>query len=104
VQPASALILLWTPTITTAIPTKERTLAAPERDVEFTEYVQAKTRWLRGIAFLPGQDWHRADDLCQSPFLKLYLNWERADRSGSLDGYVRTILVNTFYNEQLSPW
>ncbi|MBR7835059.1 SigE family RNA polymerase sigma factor [Actinospica durhamensis] len=73
-------------------------------DETYTEYVTAKVPWLRRIAFLLCQDWHRADDLVQSSIAKLYVNWDRACRLQSLDGYVRAIVVNTFLAEQRSPW
>ncbi len=80
-------------------------MARPNRrDSEFTEYVQARTPWLRRIAYLLCQDWHRADDLTQAAFLKLYLNWDRARKAAHFDAYVRTILVRTFLNEQRTTW
>ena len=75
-----------------------------KRDTDFTEYVQARTPWLRRIAYLLCQDWHRADDLTQATPLKLYLNWDRARRASHFDAYVRTILVRTFLNEQRTTW
>lgn len=79
-------------------------MASAEHDAEFTEYVAARTTWLRRTAYLLCQDWHRADDLTQAAFLRLYLHWERARKVDYLDAYVRTILVNIFLNEQRSPW
>ena len=73
-------------------------------DETYTEYVTAKVPWLRRIAFLLCQDWHRADDLVQTSIAKLYLNWDRGCRLQSLDGYARAIVVNTFLAEQRSPW
>jgi RNA polymerase sigma-70 factor (sigma-E family) len=70
----------------------------------YTEYVVARSLWLRKIAFLLCQDWHRADDLVQTAITKLYINWRRAGDSENLDGYVRAIIVNTFLSEQRSPW
>ena len=74
------------------------------KQAQFTEYTAARLPWLRRVAYLLCQDWHRADDLVQSSVTKLYLNWDRVDRAGSPDGYVRAILVNTFLEEQRSPW
>jgi RNA polymerase sigma-70 factor (sigma-E family) len=73
-------------------------------DDAYTEYVSAKMQWLRGVAFLLCQDWHRADDLGQATITKLYVHWRRASQMANIDGYVRTILVNTFLSEQRSPW
>ena len=71
---------------------------------DFTAYVTAKVHWLRKIAFLLCQDWHRADDLTQTTIIKLYANWRRASGCANLDGYARTILVNTFISEQRTHW
>ena len=79
-------------------------MAGAQHDAEFTEYVAARTTWLRRTGYLLCQDWHRADDLAQAAFLRLYLHWERARKVDHLDAYVRTILINIFLNEQRSPW
>ena len=71
---------------------------------DYVEYVTAKAPWLRKIAYLLCQDWHRADDLTQTTIIKLYANWRRARNHANLDGYTRTILVNTFISEQRSHW
>jgi RNA polymerase sigma-70 factor (sigma-E family) len=71
---------------------------------DYTAYVTAKVHWLRKIAYLLCQDWHRADDLTQTTIIKLYANWRRARGCANLDGYTRTILVNTFISEQRTPW
>lgn len=76
----------------------------PHRDAAFTEYVAAKGPWLRKVAFLLCQDWHRADDLVQSSIIKLYVQWPHAERIENLDGYARRIVVNAFLSEQRSPW
>ena len=79
-------------------------MATLRRDAEFTTYVQARRPWLRRIAYLLCHDWHRADDLTQAAFLRLYLNWGQAQRADNLDAYVRRILVNVFLSEQKSSW
>ncbi|HEY3868954.1 MAG TPA: SigE family RNA polymerase sigma factor [Actinocrinis sp.] len=79
-------------------------MANRQRDADFTEYVQNRTAWLRRVAVLLCRDWDRADDLVQSAFLKLYLNWDKARRADNFDAYVRAILVNLFLSEQRTPW
>ena len=59
---------------------------------------------LRPVAYLLCRDWHRADDLVQTSAVKLYVHWERAAQIGNLDGCLRTILVNTYIEEQRSTW
>ncbi len=73
-------------------------------DEAYTAYVSAKVPWLRRVAYLLCEDWHRADDLVQTTITKLYINWRRAARVENLDGYVRTILVNTYLAEQRTSW
>jgi RNA polymerase sigma-70 factor (sigma-E family) len=75
-----------------------------EHDAEFTEFVTARIRAFRRMAFLLCQDWHRADDLVQSAITRLYMYWERARRMEHPDGYLRTILVREFLAEQRSGW
>lgn len=79
-------------------------MAERRRDAEFTEYVTARSSWLRKVAYLLCGDWHHADDLVQTTITKLYTNWRRAGGVENVDGYVRTILVNTFLAEQRSMW
>jgi RNA polymerase sigma factor (sigma-70 family) len=71
---------------------------------QFTDYVGARQAWLRRIAYLLCQDWHRADDLVQTSLTKLYFNWRRIDETANPDAYARKVLVNTFLTEQRSPW
>lgn len=73
-------------------------------DAEFTKYVAARASWLRKVGYLLCGDWHRADDLVQTAITKLYVHWHRARQASNLDGYARTILVNTFLAEQRSSW
>jgi RNA polymerase sigma-70 factor (sigma-E family) len=75
-----------------------------EREAAFTEYVAARGPWLRKVAFLLCQDWHRADDLVQNSLIKLYVRWLQAEEIQNMDGYARKVVVNTFLAEQRSPW
>ena len=45
-------------------------------------------------AYLLSGDRHTAEDLTQTAFAKLYLAWDRVRDQGSIDGYLRRILVN----------
>lgn len=40
----------------------------------------------------------------QASITKLYVHWPRVRELANLDGYARTILVNTYLAEQRSPW
>jgi RNA polymerase sigma-70 factor (sigma-E family) len=70
----------------------------------FTAYFSARRTWLRGVAYMLCQDWHRADDLLQTTAIRLYARWGRAGQIENLDAYVRRILVNAYLAELRSPW
>ena len=71
---------------------------------EFVAYVAASSAYLRSTAFVLCGDWHRADDLLQVTFLKLYRVWPRLVRRGELDGYVRRMVVRAFLSENRRKW
>jgi RNA polymerase sigma-70 factor (sigma-E family) len=70
-----------------------------ERDQGFTDYFASRSSAFRGTAFLLCGDWHRAEDLVQTTFVKLYRAWNRISARGALDAYTRRILVRTFLDE-----
>jgi RNA polymerase sigma-70 factor (sigma-E family) len=71
-----------------------------ERDERFAAYFATRSGVMRGTAFLLCGDWHRAEDLVQNAFVKLYLAWHRVGDEEKLDAYVRQILVRTFLDEK----
>lgn len=74
------------------------------REAEFTVYVQARTPWLRRVAYLLCQDPQAADDLVQIAITRLFRHWEKASAANSIDAYVRTILVRCYLSEQRTTW
>ena len=74
------------------------------RDEEFTAYVVARSRLLRRSAYLLCGDWHRAEDLTQTALTKVYVAWARVSRADNVDGYVRTLLVRTYLDEERTRW
>ena len=70
----------------------------------YVEYVSSRLPWLRKVAFLLCQDWHRADDVAQAAITKLYVHWRTASKANNLDGYVRTVLVREFLSLQRTAW
>lgn len=70
-----------------------------ERDQGFTEYFASRSSAMRGTAFLLCGDWHRAEDLVQTTFVKLYRAWNRIEAPHTLDAYTRQILVRTYLDE-----
>lgn len=75
-----------------------------DRDAAFAAYFAARSDAMRGTAYLLCGDWHRAEDLVQTTFTKLYLAWNRASRHEVLDAYVRQILLRTFLDERRRGW
>ncbi len=64
------------------------------RDADFAAYLQARQSSVLRTAYLLSGDRHTAEDLTQTAFAKLYLSWDRVREQGSIDGYLRRILVN----------
>jgi RNA polymerase sigma-70 factor (sigma-E family) len=64
------------------------------RDEEFAAYMHARQPSLLRTAYLLTGDRHTAEDLVQTALAKLYLSWDKVEQRGSIDGYVRRILVN----------
>lgn len=75
-----------------------------DRDIAFAEYFAARSSAMRATAFLLCGDWHRAEDLVQTTFTKLYLRWNRVQRHEALDPYVRKALVSAFIDEGRWGW
>ncbi|GGP49856.1 SigE family RNA polymerase sigma factor [Saccharothrix coeruleofusca] len=75
-----------------------------DRDTAFAEYFAARSEAMRGTAYLLCGDWHRAEDLVQATFTKLYLAWRRVARHDALDAYTRQTLVRTFVSELRRGW
>jgi RNA polymerase sigma-70 factor (sigma-E family) len=70
-----------------------------DRDRGFAAYFASRSSAMRGSAYLLCGDWHRAEDLVQNTFVKLYRAWNRVSRHERLDAYTRRILVRTFLDE-----
>jgi RNA polymerase sigma-70 factor (sigma-E family) len=60
----------------------------------FSEYVIARRSLMYRTAWVLSGDPHHAEDLVQQVLTKLYVAWPRVSRMDSIDGYVRTMLVN----------
>ena len=77
---------------TTAVADRGR--ARDARDADFAAYLAARQPSLLRTAYLLTGNRHDAEDLVQTAFAKLYLSWDKVRDHGSMDGYVRRILVN----------
>jgi RNA polymerase sigma-70 factor (sigma-E family) len=75
-----------------------------DRDSAFAEYFAARSDAMRNTAYLLCGDWHRAEDLVQTAFTKLYRAWYRVARHEALDGYVRQVLFRAFLDERRLGW
>ena len=64
------------------------------KDADFAAYLAARQPSLLRTAYLLTGDRHDAEDLVQTALAKLYLSWDKVQHQGSMDGYVRRILVN----------
>jgi RNA polymerase sigma-70 factor (sigma-E family) len=67
---------------------------ATSKDADFAAYLAARQGSLLRTAYLLTGNRHDAEDLVQVAFAKLYLAWDKVRDRGSVDGYVRRILVN----------
>jgi len=63
-------------------------------DDQFEAYVNARQSALVRTAFLLTGELHSAEDLVQAALVKLYLSWGKVRQQGSIDAYVRRIMVN----------
>lgn len=68
-------------------------------DSEFTTYFTVRAATLRRLAYVLSGDWHTADDLVQTAFIKLYRHWHSV-QPASVDAYVRRILVNSYLSHR----
>ena len=75
-----------------------------QREGTYVEYVAARQRHFRRVAYALCGDWAQAEDLVQIALVKLYLAWPRVSRAGREDAYVRPILVRANIDELRRPW
>jgi RNA polymerase sigma-70 factor (sigma-E family) len=66
--------------------------------------VTARQTHLRRVAYAICGDWHRADDLLQTAFVKLYVAWPRLRDPSAAETYARRILVRANVDESRRPW
>jgi len=72
----------------------DRRNARDLRDADFAAYLAARQPSLLRTAYLLSGNRQDAEDLVQTAFAKLYLSWDKVRDHGSMDAYVRRILVN----------
>src|SRR6478735_8632889 len=59
---------------------------------------------LRNPGYLLCGDWHLAEDLTQTVFIKLYRSWRRIERHDTMDQFARKVLLRTYLDERRRPW
>ncbi|MET7392321.1 SigE family RNA polymerase sigma factor [Dactylosporangium sp. NPDC005572] len=74
-------------------------MGGTDRDAEFAEYYAVRAPTLRRLAFGLCGNWHTADDLVQTTFVRLYRGWEGI-RAESVDAYARRVLINQFLSRR----
>ncbi|WP_432824728.1 sigma-70 family RNA polymerase sigma factor [Dactylosporangium sp. CA-092794] len=75
-----------------------------EEQRQFREYFTARHDTVRRTAYVLCGDWHWADDLTQSAFMRLAMSWRKVRDRGALDAYVRTCLVRAYLSEARRHW
>jgi RNA polymerase sigma-70 factor (sigma-E family) len=68
-------------------------------EAEFVAFYQGRGTALRRTAYLLSGNWHAAEDLVQTTFVKLYLAWPRINAEGA-EAYARRVLVRTYLAER----
>jgi RNA polymerase sigma-70 factor (sigma-E family) len=71
---------------------------------EYGDYVTARTRGLVRFAYLTCGDWHQAEDAVQAALTKLYLAWPRLQSRGTIDAYVRRIVLRAVIDQRRLSW
>ena len=64
----------------------------------------ARQTHLRRVAYVLCGDWHRAEDLLQTAFVRLYVAWPRLRDPAAAEAYTRRILVRANVDESRRPW
>lgn len=68
-------------------------------DDQFTEYFKNRVQRMRYVAYALCGDWHAAEDLVQTTFVRLHRAWPRIDRV-TVDAYARRVMVNVFLSDR----
>jgi RNA polymerase sigma-70 factor (sigma-E family) len=71
---------------------------------QFEEYFAARRDAVRRAAYLLCGDWHWADDLTQTAFVRLAAGWRSVRDPAALDAFVRTCLVRAYLADTRRVW
>jgi RNA polymerase sigma-70 factor (sigma-E family) len=78
--------------------------ARDEAEQQFSAYFSARFHKARRLAYLLCGDWHRADDLAQTAFVRVASSWHRIRDPNAVDSYLRTCLMRSFFTDQRRMW
>jgi RNA polymerase sigma-70 factor (sigma-E family) len=78
--------------------------AAADLPASFEEYFRLRRDGVRRSAYLLCGDWHRADDLAQTAFVRLHRKWHTVREPRAMDAYLRRTLVRAMIDESRRPW
>lgn len=73
-------------------------------DSAFAEVFAGRAAAVLRTAYLLCGDWHRAEDLAQTAFAKLYVAWPRLRDVGAVDAFLRRTLLNAYLDETRRAW
>jgi RNA polymerase sigma-70 factor (sigma-E family) len=73
-------------------------------NLTFEEYFRLRRERVRRSAYLLCGDWHRADDLAQTAFVRLHRRWGAIRDPQAVDAYLRKTLVRAMIDETRRPW
>jgi RNA polymerase sigma-70 factor (sigma-E family) len=76
----------------------------PEEHEQFREYFVARRDTVRRTAYMLCGNWHWADDLTQSAFMRLAVSWRKVNDRQALDAFVRTCLVRAYFSDLRRVW
>ena len=69
-------------------------------EAAFRDVFAGRARSLRRTACLLCGDWHAAEDLVQTAFVKLYRSWSSVRDREAIDGWLRTVVVRAYVDER----
>jgi RNA polymerase sigma-70 factor (sigma-E family) len=75
-----------------------------QSEAQFAALFAGRARAVRRTAYLLCGDWHRAEDLTQTAFAKLYAAWPRLRDAGAAEAYLRRTLTRTFLDDNKRAW
>lgn len=73
-------------------------------EAEFVDFVHGSAARLRRMAFLMCGDWHRAQDVVQQAYVRLYVAWPKLRRAEAFDSYARRTVLSVLRDDMRRPW